>query len=187
MFLGKKSIDVKPANARFKPLTVCCPGFNTVFYQNKKRGKTSWVICSKRGTSPDGQKSLHRTHCLGELSLRNLSFPVVERHAAIWIWPGDPTLANDALIPDFSFFEQAPRLEDPTRAGRLRHLYDSRTGRRAGTSRHVLDRRRESPKRPVHTLLFLCQERTPGARSLRIFYESSSARCRYGTVISRTC
>lgn len=130
--------------------------------------------------NPQGKGNIPKAACVR-------SCPVVERHAAIRIWPGDPTLANDALIPDFSLFEQAPRLEDPIRAGRLRHLYDSRIGKRTGTSRHVLDRRRESPKRPVHTLLFSCQERTPGARSLRIFYESSSARCRYGTVISRTC
>ncbi len=28
------------------------------------------------------------------------SFPVVERHNWIWIWPGDPALADEALIPD---------------------------------------------------------------------------------------
>ncbi|NMG48215.1 Rieske 2Fe-2S domain-containing protein [Azoarcus communis] len=28
------------------------------------------------------------------------SFPVVERHGFVWIWPGDPALADPALIPD---------------------------------------------------------------------------------------
>ena len=27
-------------------------------------------------------------------------FPVVERHGFIWLWPGDPALADEALIPD---------------------------------------------------------------------------------------
>ncbi len=30
------------------------------------------------------------------------SFPLVERDALIWIWPGDPALADTAKIPDFS-------------------------------------------------------------------------------------
>jgi len=32
------------------------------------------------------------------------TFPVVERHGAIWIWPGEPALADVQAIPDFGFF-----------------------------------------------------------------------------------
>ncbi|MBU1175909.1 MAG: aromatic ring-hydroxylating dioxygenase subunit alpha [Alphaproteobacteria bacterium] len=28
------------------------------------------------------------------------SYPIVEKHRFIWIWPGDPALANPALVPD---------------------------------------------------------------------------------------
>ncbi|MDT8265302.1 Rieske 2Fe-2S domain-containing protein, partial [Roseomonas sp. DSM 102946] len=28
------------------------------------------------------------------------SFPVVEKHRFVWIWPGDPALADPALVPD---------------------------------------------------------------------------------------
>jgi phenylpropionate dioxygenase-like ring-hydroxylating dioxygenase large terminal subunit len=28
------------------------------------------------------------------------SYPVVERHRFLWIWPGDPSLADPALVPD---------------------------------------------------------------------------------------
>jgi vanillate O-demethylase monooxygenase subunit len=28
------------------------------------------------------------------------SFPLVERHRFVWIWPGDPALADPALVPD---------------------------------------------------------------------------------------
>lgn len=28
------------------------------------------------------------------------SYPVIEKHGFIWIWPGEPTLADEALIPD---------------------------------------------------------------------------------------
>lgn len=33
-------------------------------------------------------------------NLKVRAFPVVERHKAIWIWMGDPALADSALIPD---------------------------------------------------------------------------------------
>ena len=35
------------------------------------------------------------------------SYPVVDRHAYVWIWMGDPELADEGKIPDFS------RLTDP--------------------------------------------------------------------------
>ena len=33
------------------------------------------------------------------------TFPVIERHRLLWIWPGDPAKADPASIPDFSFVE----------------------------------------------------------------------------------
>ncbi len=30
------------------------------------------------------------------------SYPVVQRHRFVWVWPGDPALANPDLIPDMS-------------------------------------------------------------------------------------
>ncbi|WP_404478491.1 Rieske 2Fe-2S domain-containing protein [Novosphingobium sp. BL-52-GroH] len=31
------------------------------------------------------------------------AYPVEERYSMIWVWPGDPELADPALVPDFSF------------------------------------------------------------------------------------
>jgi phenylpropionate dioxygenase-like ring-hydroxylating dioxygenase large terminal subunit len=39
------------------------------------------------------------------------SFPVVERYRYVWVWPGDPTLADPALVPDMH------QLDDPEWAG----------------------------------------------------------------------
>lgn len=37
------------------------------------------------------------------------TIPIVERHSALWFWPGDPEQADPATIPDFSFLEgEAP-------------------------------------------------------------------------------
>lgn len=35
-------------------------------------------------------------------SLKVASYPIVERHRAIWLWMGDPAGADPALIPDYS-------------------------------------------------------------------------------------
>lgn len=39
----------------------------------------------------------------GRLTVR--SYPVAERHGAVWVWTGDPARADAALIPDFSGFD----------------------------------------------------------------------------------
>jgi vanillate O-demethylase monooxygenase subunit len=43
------------------------------------------------------------------------SFPVVERHGFIWVWPGDEALADPALIPDLHW-ERQPGLGRRRRA-----------------------------------------------------------------------
>lgn len=45
------------------------------------------------------------------------SFPVVERHRFVWIWPGDPALADPARIPDLHWNQ------DPDWAGDGRHYH----------------------------------------------------------------
>ena len=39
------------------------------------------------------------------------SYPVVERHGFVWVWPGDPLLADPTQVPHFAFF--ANRLSAP--------------------------------------------------------------------------
>jgi phenylpropionate dioxygenase-like ring-hydroxylating dioxygenase large terminal subunit len=40
-------------------------------------------------------------------SARARTYPVVERHGAVWIWVGDPALADPASIPDY-FYQKHP-------------------------------------------------------------------------------
>jgi len=37
------------------------------------------------------------------------SYPLVERHGILWIWPGDVEQADEGLIPDFGYLEEAGR------------------------------------------------------------------------------
>lgn len=50
----------------------------------------------------DGE-CVHNPHGPVPKSARVRSYPLFERHGAIWIWMGDPERADPALIPDFSF------------------------------------------------------------------------------------
>lgn len=51
--------------------------------------------------NPHGDGSIPKAACVR-------AFAVAERYGAIWVWPGDSSLANDGLIPDFSFLDEAP-------------------------------------------------------------------------------
>lgn len=60
--------------------------------------------CPYHGLEFDGGgQCVHNPHGNGArpASLNVRSFPVVERDALIWIWPGDPALADPGAIPDF--------------------------------------------------------------------------------------
>jgi phenylpropionate dioxygenase-like ring-hydroxylating dioxygenase large terminal subunit len=41
-------------------------------------------------------------------NMRVTAYPVAERHTALWIWMGDPALADAAHIPDLSFIDETP-------------------------------------------------------------------------------
>jgi phenylpropionate dioxygenase-like ring-hydroxylating dioxygenase large terminal subunit len=49
-------------------------------------------------------KCIHNPHHGGHIApaMKVHSYPVIERHALVWLWIGDPERADPALIPDFS-------------------------------------------------------------------------------------
>jgi phenylpropionate dioxygenase-like ring-hydroxylating dioxygenase large terminal subunit len=51
-------------------------------------------------------------------SARVRSYPVVERHRFVWVWPGDPALADPDLVPDLHWNDDPEWAGD----GRLIHL-----------------------------------------------------------------
>ncbi len=57
-----------------------------------------------RCTHMPSQETLNPSACVR-------SFPVVEKHRFVWIWPGDPTKADPALVPDMHWND------DPAWAG----------------------------------------------------------------------
>ncbi|HEY8579293.1 MAG TPA: Rieske 2Fe-2S domain-containing protein, partial [Beijerinckiaceae bacterium] len=60
------------------------------------------VVCGYHGLVFDGhgrctkmpsQETLNPSACVR-------SYPIVEKHRFVWVWPGDPALADPALVPD---------------------------------------------------------------------------------------
>jgi vanillate O-demethylase monooxygenase subunit len=49
---------------------------------------------SGRCTHMPAQQTINPSACVR-------SYPVAERHRLVWLWPGDPALADSAAIPDF--------------------------------------------------------------------------------------
>lgn len=57
--------------------------------------------------SGDG-RCVHNLHDEGRIPGVSLkTWPVSERHELVWIWFGDPGQADAALVPDFSFMDEA--------------------------------------------------------------------------------
>jgi len=67
------------------------------------------VTCGYHGLGFDGTGAcVNNPHGPVTQAMRVRSFPVVERHSAIWIWMGDAPRADPTLVPDLSFIDQTP-------------------------------------------------------------------------------
>ena len=60
------------------------------------------VVCRYHGLAFDGKGQCTRMPSQDKLNpqARVRAYPVVERHRFVWVWPGDPVLADVALVPD---------------------------------------------------------------------------------------
>ncbi|MEQ9814667.1 MAG: aromatic ring-hydroxylating dioxygenase subunit alpha [Azospirillaceae bacterium] len=70
------------------------------------------VVCGYHGLAFNGagrcvhmpaQKTINPSACVK-------AFPVVEKHRLVWLWPGDPALADPALVPDFLWNDGTDRV-----------------------------------------------------------------------------
>jgi hypothetical protein len=55
---------------------------------------TAWCSTAGRCTYMPAQKTINPSACVR-------AYPAVERHRLVWLWPGDPALADPAKVPDF--------------------------------------------------------------------------------------
>lgn len=67
------------------------------------------LYCGYHGLGFDGAGNcVHNPHGPIGSALRIASFPVLERHKALWVWLGDAGATDPSLIPNLSFIEQTP-------------------------------------------------------------------------------
>lgn len=67
------------------------------------------VVCGYHGLAFDGEgHCVHNPHGSPPGKGKVCSYPVLERHCALWIWMGDEDKADPALLPDLSFIDEAP-------------------------------------------------------------------------------
>jgi phenylpropionate dioxygenase-like ring-hydroxylating dioxygenase large terminal subunit len=85
-----------------------CPHRFAPLSAGKVDGKGN-VICGYHGLGfdQDGACALN-PHGPVLRSAKVKSWPVVDRHGIIWIWMGAASLCDPDLIPDFSWFDEAP-------------------------------------------------------------------------------
>lgn len=81
-----------------------CPHRGVPLGLGSVQGNT--IQCVYHGLRFNGQGTcVHNPHLKGSperLGVR--SYPVLERHGAVWLWPGAPELADASQIPDYGVF-----------------------------------------------------------------------------------
>ena len=74
---------------------------------SKGRREGDRIVCGYHGLQFDGAGRCVHTEFRGDppASAKVATLPIVERHGALWFWPGDAEAADPATIPDFSFLQ----------------------------------------------------------------------------------
>ena len=101
--LGTPMVMFRKPDGTVSALLDICPHRFAALSHGKLAG--GHIHCPYHGLEFDGAgRCVHNPHGNGArpAALDVRSFPVVERDDLIWIWPGDPALADPLAIPDFS-------------------------------------------------------------------------------------
>jgi vanillate O-demethylase monooxygenase subunit len=97
---GKHVVMYRQSNGRVAALEDAC--WHRLVPLSKGRLDGDTVVCGYHGlkynaqgrcTYMPSQETINPSACVR-------SYPVVERHRFIWLWMGDPALADPALVPD---------------------------------------------------------------------------------------
>ena len=149
---GKHVVMYRQSDGRVCALEDAC--WHRLVPLSKGRLDGDTVVCGYHGlkynaqgrcTYMPSQETINPSACVR-------SYPVVERHRFIWLWMGDPALADPALVPDMHWND------DPAWAGDGKTIHvkcDYRLVRRQPDGPHPRDlrarlqhrQRRMSPKR----------------------------------------
>lgn len=109
--LGQPILMTRDADGRVRAMGDRCPHRFAPLHQGEREDDT--IECPYHGLKFDlGGRCIHNPH--GERRIpeaaRVPTFPVEERDGVVWIWPGDPALANPAAIVDLQLVDRGDRV-----------------------------------------------------------------------------
>ncbi len=104
--LDKQWLVHRLASGEYAMLEDRCPHRFVPLSMGRKVGDVVHCRYHGLGFGPDGTCVHTPFPEAPPAHVKAATLPVVERHRGLWFWPGDPSLADPALIPDFSFLDR---------------------------------------------------------------------------------
>jgi phenylpropionate dioxygenase-like ring-hydroxylating dioxygenase large terminal subunit len=150
---GKHVVMYRQSNGRVAALEDAC--WHRLVPLSKGRLDGDAVVCGYHGlkynaqgrcTYMPSQETINPSACVR-------SYPVVERHRFIWLWMGDPALADPALVPDMHWND------NPAWAGDGKTIHVNATIVSSSTTSWT------SPTRPSYTAPASATTMSPKRRS----------------------
>jgi len=102
--LDERILFFRDTQGEIQAIADRCPHRFAPLHMGRHEGDA--VRCGYHGLAFDGRgRCVHNPHGSGAIprSAAVQCYPVTQRHGAIWIWMGDPVLADPDAIPDFHF------------------------------------------------------------------------------------
>ncbi len=108
--LGEGMLITRDATGAVRAMGDRCPHRFAPLHRGVREGDT--VECPYHGLRFDlTGRCVLNPHGQGRIpgAARVAAYPVEERQGVVWLWPGDPTLADPAIIPDLLLVDRGDR------------------------------------------------------------------------------
>ena len=101
--LGRRTLLMRTSGGDVVAMEDRCPHRFAPLSMGERRGDE--IVCGYHGLTFNAAGACVRNPYSEKIPAggKVRAFPVVERDSVIWLWPGDPELADPTKIPDFSF------------------------------------------------------------------------------------
>lgn len=108
VILGKPVLLYRRANGELAAIADRCPHRFAPLSRGTLLGDE--VQCKYHGLrfGPEGSCTLNPHGKAISSHMRVHRYPVIEKHGLVWLWPGDPNLADLKKVPDLSNMESGP-------------------------------------------------------------------------------
>lgn len=103
--LGDPVVLMRKSDGAIAAMVDRCPHRFAPLSQGTREGDT--ITCAYHGLTFGADGACLRNPFADSVpkGARVRTFPVIERGSIVWFWPGDPALADPAMIPDFEMLE----------------------------------------------------------------------------------